>query len=1199
MAATHRSTNSSHGSGRKKGAHRVAPKPARQPYNWLGVGAMTIGLGAAMASGTGIANAKGGASAASSTSSNNNTSPGSASTGAKHTDDAKQHDGSTPKKHDKTKPTAATATDTTTSDATTTADPTKVTGKGKKSKTGQPKPAAPTAATQTPATTPTPTAATTAKTSSTTATTKTVALAAVTPAATTDSSTATTTTAHATSSNPIIAAIQNALISFFTAPATISQLAANGLTGPVAPSTLLNPVGAFLYGIFRGIEDFAGLVPHTGTPTTTSNPANGTVTGTLGFTEPAGAQLTYTVATNPLFGSVTVAADGSYTYKSNILGSALSALGLNPTDTFTVTASTGIAATNVTVTVPVTAANDSPSTPTSINQVANAVTGVVTGTLSSTAPDGQAVTYSVLTNPLQGSVSLNSSSGVTTFTYTPTELARIAANGTSLITGLNTDVFTVTATSAGGTTSLPGIITVPIEPATGDTPSTPTAINVNANAASGLVTGTITSTDPAGQPLTYSVLTGTLLGSVTVNSTTGAFTYTPSTAARIAANPILGISVVNTDAFTVTASNGTYSSTALITVPIEPATGDTPSTPTAINVNANAASGLVTGTITSTDPAGQPLTYSVLTGTLLGSVTVNSTTGAFTYTPSTAARIAANPILGISVVNTDAFTVTASNGTYSSTALITVPIEPATGDTPSTPTATNISTNTSTGVVTGTLVSTSPDGGTVTYSVLSLPTQGTVNVSGSTFTYTPSTLAQLEASLGLTTDTFGVTATNAAGYTSGIGTVSVTVQPIATILDTPSSPTSNNQHANTITGVITGTVSATDPAGAPLTYSVLTGPIGGTLTLNSTTGAYTYTPSSAARTAANPILGISVVNTDTFTVVASNGTFSSILPGLITVPIEPAANDTPTTPAAGNQSQNIYSGVVTGTISSTSPDGGAVNYSVSSNVLLGGQSALGGSVTLNTTGGVTSYTYTPTVTARNNADLGIITTDSFTLTATNAAGYSSSTTVTVPISPGTNDTPSTPVSTNQNQNLASGVVTGTLSSTSPDGGAVTYTVNIGTLLGALTVNSTTGAFTYTPSTTARTAANPILGVSVVNTDTFTVTASNSSGYSHTNIITVPISPATNDTPSGSATSAHGNHVTTGVVSGASPDGTTVSYSASTLGGSVTVNPTTGAYTFTDGYVGIYPIGTYVGGIVTFTVTNTSGFSSSWTVTFGA
>ncbi|MGB8408048.1 MAG: Ig-like domain-containing protein [Mycobacterium sp.] len=917
----------------------------------------------------------------------------------------------------------------------------------------------------------------------------------MTPAASTDSSstTTTTTTAHATSTNPIIAAIQNALISFFTAPATISQLAANGLTGPIAPSTLLNPVGAFLYGIFRGIEDFAGLVPQTGTPTTNSNPVNGTVTGTLGFTEPAGAQLTYTVATNPLFGSVTVAADGSYTYKSNILGSALSALGLNPTDTFTVTASTGIAATNVTVTVPVTAANDSPSTPTSINQVANAVTGVVTGTLSSTAPDGQAVTYSVLTNPLQGSVSLNSSNGVTTFTYTPTELARIAANGTSLITGLNTDVFTVTATSAGGTTSLPGIITVPIEPATGDTPSTPTAINVNANAASGLVTGTITSTDPAGQPLTYSVLTGTLLGSVTVNSTTGAFTYTPSTAARIAANPILGISVVNTDAFTVTASNGTYSSTALITVPIEPATGDTPSTPT----------------------------------------------------------------------------------------------------------ATNISTNTNTGVVTGTLVSTSPDGGTVTYSVLSLPTQGTVNVSGSTFTYTPSTLAQLEASLGLTTDTFGVTATNSAGYTSGIGTVSVTVQPIATILDTPSSPTSNNQHANTITGVVTGTVSATDPAGAPLTYSVLTGPIGGTLTLNSTTGAYTYTPSSAARTAANPILGLSVINTDTFTVVASNGKFSSILPGLITVPIEPAANDTPTTPAAGNPSQNIYSGVVTGTISSTSPDGGAVNYSVSPNVLLGGQSALGGSVTLNTTGGVTSYTYTPTVTARNNADLGIITTDSFTVTATNAAGYSSSTTVTVPISPGTNDTPSTPVSTNQNQNLASGVVTGTLSSTSPDGGAVTYTVNIGTLLGALTVNSTTGAFTYTPSTTARTAANPILGISVVNTDTFTVTASNSSGYSHTNIITVPISPATNDTPSGSASSSYNNHATTGKVTGSSPDGTTVTYGASTVGGSVSINSTTGAYTFTDGYLGIYPIGTYLGGIVTFTVTNTSGFSSSWTVTFGA
>jgi PE-PGRS family protein with aspartyl peptidase-like domain/Big-like domain-containing protein len=71
------------------------------------------------------------------------------------------------------------------------------------------------------------------------------------------------------------------------------------------------------------------------------------VTGTLGFTEPAGLPLTYTVTTNPTQGSVTVDSAGAYTYTP------AAAVTVAPVDTFAVAASDGLAATISTVTVSV------------------------------------------------------------------------------------------------------------------------------------------------------------------------------------------------------------------------------------------------------------------------------------------------------------------------------------------------------------------------------------------------------------------------------------------------------------------------------------------------------------------------------------------------------------------------------------------------------------------------------------------------------------------------------------------------------------------------------------------------------------------------------------------------------------------------------------------------------------------------------
>ena len=648
-------------------------------------------------------------------------------------------------------------------------------------------------------------------------------------------------------------------------------LVAGGLNpaNPVLPSPA-NPLQQALFALAVRLENQFDPAPAVATPTVgTADPGTGTVTGSAVFAGDPSGDLTFSGPANNTSaggGSVTVnATTGAFTYTPS--AGQRQAATATSTDHFAVTVHDGLSTNTETVTVPVDPGTPQAGTPTVGSPDAN---GVVTGAAVFTDPGGRTLHYSApATSTGGGAVSINTTTGAFTFTPSAAQQQAAALAGTD-----STDSFTVTATNGVHTNT--EIMTVTVDPGTPQ-PATPTVGTPDAN---GMVTGTAVFTTPNPEALRYSApTTSTEGGAVSINTTTGAFTYIPATLARVqAAN-----GGATTDSFTVTASNGVHTSPASsINVQISPLP-DTPTAPAATGTQNVSSAGMVTGTVSATDPAGLPLTYSVASQPSDGTVTVTSA-GAFTYTPTTLARVqAAN-----GGATTDSFTATATNGVYSSPAgTIGVSISPL-SDTPAAPASTGAPTTSSAGVVTGTVSATDPAGLPLTYSVASQPSDGTVTVtSAGAFTYTPTTLARVQAANGgATTDSFTATATNGV-YSSPAGTIGVSISPLS---DTPAAPASTGAPTTSSAGVVTGTVSATDPAGLPLTYSVTTQPTDGTVTVTSA-GAFTYTPTTLARVqAAN-----GGATTDSFTVTASNRVTTSSA-STIAVSISPLS-DTPTTPA--------------------------------------------------------------------------------------------------------------------------------------------------------------------------------------------------------------------------------------------------------------------------------------------------------------
>ncbi len=630
------------------------------------------------------------------------------------------------------------------------------------------------------------------------------------------------------------------------------------------------------------VSNPAGNTPPTADPQTLDTPEDTPLAITLTGTDPdTGDTLTFAITTLPTHGTLTgTGTTRDYTPDTNYHGP----------DSFTFTVNDGTTTSPpATISIDITPVNDPPITePVTVSTPRD--TAVIV-TLSGSDIDGDPLTYTIVTPPTHG---ILTGTGMMR-SYTPNTGYAGPDSFTYLANDGNVDSNTSTVTITVDATNRPPTA----DPQTLDTPEdTPLAV-------------TLTGTDPdTGDTLTYAITTlpthGTLTG-------TGANqTYTPD------------VDYHGPDSFRFTVDDGTgatdtsqpsrsTSRPSTIAPVTEPVTVSTPrDTAVVVPLSAN-------------DVDSDPLTYTIVTPPAHGTLT--GTESSPTYTPNAG------------YAGPDSFTYLANDGNAdSNTSTVTITIEatnrPATADpqTLDTPEDTPLAI---------TLTGTDPDtGDTLTYTVTTLPTHGTLTGTGADRDYTPDTNYHGP-------DTFTFTVNDGSGPSTP-ATITIDITPVN---DAPvTEPVTVSTPRDTAVDV---PLSASDVDSDPLTYTIVTPPTHGTLT--GTDILPSYTPNTGY---AGP---------DSFTYLANDGNVDS---NTSTVTITVDATNRP--PTADPQTLDTpEDSPLTITLTGTDPDtGDTLTYAVTTPPTHGTLTGTGANPTTPLTSTTTDPTHSasPSTTAQEPLD---------------------------------------------------------------------------------------------------------------------------------------------------------------------------------------------------------------------------------------
>ena len=906
-----------------------------------------------------------------------------------------------------------------------------------------------------------------------------------------------------------------------------------------------------------------------------------------------------TFSSTTLGATVTLAADGSYTYDpESISGLENLAVGTY-TDSFSYTAADGhgdLSTATVTITV---------------NVAAEAVTAIAQ--TNSAADDGGVVSGNVLTGVGHGAddpihvVNAGTFSSTTlgatvtlaadgSYTYDPESISGLE----NLAVGTYTDSFSYTAADGHGDSST-ATVTITVNVAA----EAVTAIAQTNSAADdgGVVSGNVLTgvghgADDPIHVVNAGTFSSTTLGATVTLAADGSYTYDPESISGLE-NLAVG---TYTDSFSYTAADGHGDlSTATVTITVNVAAEAV----TAIAQTNSAADdgGVVSGNVLTgvghgADDPIHVVNAGTFSSTTLGATVTLAADGSYTYDPESISGLE-NLAVG---TYTDSFSYTAADGHGdSSTATVTITVNVA-AEAVTAIAQTNSAADDG-GVVSGNVLTGVGHGAddpihvvnAGTFSSTTLGATVTLAADGS-YTYDPESISGLEnLAVGTYTDSFSYTAADGHGDSSTATvtiTVNVAAEAVTAIAQTNSAADDGGVvSGNVLTGVGHG---ADDPIHVVNAGTFSSTTLGATVTL-AADGSYTYDPESISGLE-NLAVG---TYTDSFSYTAADG-HGDLSTATVTITVNVAAEAV--TAIAQTNSAADDGGVVSGNVL-TGVGHGADDPIHVVNAGTFSSTTLGATVTLAADG---SYTYDPeSISGLENLAVGTYT-DSFSYTAADGHGDSSTATVTITV------------------NVAAEAVTAIAqtNSAADDGGVVSgnvltgvghgaddpiHVVNAGTFssttLGATVTLAADGSYTYDPESISG-LENLAVGT---YTDSFSYTAADGHGDLSTATVTITVNVAAEAVTAIAQTNSAADdggvvsgNVLTGVGHGADDPIHVVNagtFSSTTLGATVTL-AADGSYTYDpESISGLenLAVGTYTDSF-SYTAADGHGDSSTATVT---
>jgi Bacterial Ig domain len=291
-----------------------------------------------------------------------------------------------------------------------------------------------------------------------------------------------------------------------------------------------------------------------------------------------------------------------------------------------------------------------PDTVSVTKNIATAINELTNDTDPNTGGVIDPTTVKIITAPTHGKDVINTTTGV--ITYTPT-------------TGYTgPDSFTYTVKDKAGLVSNTATVSITVS-AVLPPVANPDTVSVTKNIATAineLTNDTDPNTGGAIDPTTVKIVTAPTHGKTAINATTGVITYTPTT----------GYTGPDSFTYTVKDKAGQLSNTAKVSITVA---APKPPVAAADTVSANKNTAIVINELTNdTDPnaggAIDPTSVKIVTAVAHGKTTINTTTGAITYTPTSG------------YTGPDSFTYTVKDklGLVSNTAKVSITVNPPATD---------------------------------------------------------------------------------------------------------------------------------------------------------------------------------------------------------------------------------------------------------------------------------------------------------------------------------------------------------------------------------------------------------------------------------------------------------------------------------------------------------------------------------------